>query len=68
MNWKLIFLPVAVVVELANLPLTLVGITHDETGFGNWCLDRKLGDPLGKPWQTRKKAIAEQENEGAKSE
>lgn len=55
MNWKLIFFPAAVVVEL-----TSVAFTGREIGFGNWVMDRKLGDPKGKPFQTRQQIIDEQ--------
>lgn len=55
MNWKLLLLPLAVLVEV---PAAL--INGRETGFGNWVIDRKLGDPVGKPCQTRKQALEEQ--------
>jgi len=55
MNLKLVFLPVAFVVELASAALR-----GQETGFGNWVLDRKLGDPKGKPLQTRTEALNDQ--------
>jgi hypothetical protein len=48
MNWKLLLLPLALPVELGSVVLT-----GFECGFGNWVLDRKIGDRLGKPWQTR---------------
>lgn len=53
MNWKLIFIPIALPVELASVVLT-----GFESGFGNWCFDRKLGDPNGKWHQTREQALA----------
>ncbi len=49
MNWKLLLLPLAIVVE------SITATTGKETGFGNWVLDRKIGDPTGKFWQKRKK-------------
>lgn len=55
MNFKLIFFPVAILVEL-----TSVAITGRESGFGNWVMDREVGDPVGKPYQTREEAIHEQ--------
>ncbi len=55
MNWKLIFFPAAVVVEVAS-----VAFTGREIGFGNWVMDRKLGDPKGKPLQTRTEALNDQ--------
>lgn len=58
MNWKLLLLPLAVLVEL---PFAVA--TGRETGFGNWVADRELGDPLGKPWQTRKQVLEEQTRE-----
>lgn len=62
MNWKLILLPLAIPVELASVVLTAaVTGNPSECGFGNWVFDRKLGDPVGKTWQTREKAIAEQQ-------
>lgn len=54
MNWKLVFLPLAIPVEIVSAITT-----GFECGFGNWVLDRKLGDPKGKPWQTRKQALAD---------
>jgi len=52
MNWKLIFLPIAALVEIPSVILT-----GKETGFGNWVFDRELGDPNGKWWQTREEAL-----------
>lgn len=54
MNLKLIFLPLAVIIEL---PFAI--LAGRETGFGNWVFDRKLGDPNGKWWQSRPQALAE---------
>ena len=54
MNLKLIFFPLAVVVEVAS-----VVVSGRETGFGNWVMDRELGDPTGKPWQSREEALKE---------
>ena len=54
MNLKLVFFPLAVLVEL-----TSVAATGRETGFGNWVMDRELGDPAGKPWQSREQALKE---------
>jgi hypothetical protein len=51
MNWKLIFLPLVLPIEIAS-----VAMTGFECGFGNWVFDRKLGDPVGKAWQTREQA------------
>jgi hypothetical protein len=54
MNLKLIFLPLAIAIEVP------VGfLTGRATGFGNWVFDRELGDPNGKWWQTREEAIKE---------
>jgi hypothetical protein len=55
MNWKLVFLPLVLPVEIVS-----VVATGFECGFGNWVFDRKLGDPAGKTWQTRDQARAEQ--------
>ncbi len=56
MNWKLIFFPVAVVVEAVAIPLR-----GRELGFGNWVMDRHVGDPKGHPLKTRKEALKDQE-------
>lgn len=58
MNFKLLLLPLAALVEL---PFAVA--TGRESGFGNWVMDRKLGDPTGKPWQTREQALEEQTRE-----
>lgn len=63
MNFKLIFLPVALVVEVAS-----VCATGFECGFGNWVFDRKLGDPNGKDWQSRKEALRDSKEEGIKTQ
>lgn len=61
MNWKLILLPLAIPVELASVVLTAVVTGNpSECGFGNWVFDRKLGDPVGKTWQTRQQTLDEQ--------
>lgn len=52
MNWKLILIPIALPVELISGL-----ITGFECGFGNWVMDRKLGDPNGKWHQTREQAL-----------
>lgn len=51
MNWKILLLPLAAVVEVASFALV-----RRECGFGNWVMDRKLGDRAGRPWQTRRQA------------
>lgn len=33
--------------------------TGRETGFGDWCMDRKPGDPTGRLLQTREQARGE---------
>jgi len=54
MNLKLVFFPLAVLVEL-----TSVAFTGREVGFGNWVMDRELGDPKGNPLQTREEVLSE---------
>lgn len=54
MNWKIIFLPIAIPVELASAV-----VTGSECGFGNWVLDRRLGDSEGGFFQTRDEANQE---------
>lgn len=60
MNLKLILLPLVLPVELASVVITTVatlGANPSECGFGNWVFDRKLGNPVGKTWQTREQAL-----------
>lgn len=67
MNWKILLLPLVLPVELASVAITTVatlGANPSECGFGNWVFDRKLGDPVGKTWQTRQQAIDEQRKHG----
>lgn len=64
MNWKLIFLPLAIPVELVSVVVTgvLTG-SPSECGFGNWVFDREIGDPVGKAYQTREQAIADRDRD-----
>ncbi len=57
MNFKIFLLPLALVVETIATPLR----GGRELGFGNWVCDRKVGDPKGELWETRKEALKNQE-------
>ncbi len=52
MNWKLILILPAIAIEAVSA-LT----TGRETGFGNWVMDRRITDPMGKPWHSREQAL-----------
>lgn len=54
MNLKLLFFPIALVVEAVS-----VVISGKECGFGNYVFDRKLNDPIGKLTQSRQEALDE---------
>lgn len=56
MNLKLLLFPVAFAAEAIALPFR----GGRELGIGNWCLDRKVGDPKGKIIQTREQARNDQ--------
>ncbi len=51
LNWKLLLLPLAAVVETASAL-----VAGRETGFGNWVFDREIGDRQGNLWHKRKPA------------
>ena len=62
MNWRILFLPVAVLVETAAVTITkLTTGTAHECGLGDWVFDRRVGDPIGKPFQTRREAQLDHE-------